>query len=478
VRFPGFIGPSYTLQSVNVDCQRCVNLFPEINALGTGKEREVASLVSTPGLRLLLTLPESPVRGVYRSSTGQLYAVGGNKFYSVSSAWVATELGALNSSSGPISMADNGISVVVVDGTDGYVCTISGGAWAEITDPDFYASDLVTFQDGYFLFTKKGTQQFFFTDINATTFDALDISTAEGSPDNLVGPISVNQNVYLFGDYSTEVFYNSGDADAPFQRIQGAVVGVGCSAAHSIARIQNAVYWLGGDDTGTGIIYRMQGYQAERISTPAIEAVIRGVATTDLANARAWTYQQGGHVFYCLNIPTVDSTWVYDASTQMWHERQYLDLWSMERHRADCHALAYGQNVVGDWETGAIYALDPDTYTDNGTSIARIRRAPHLTKELRNLFHSSFELDLETGVGLDGTGQGTDPQAILRFSDDGGHNWSNEKTGSIGKMGETRTRRIWRRLGRSRDRVYEVKITEPVKVVLIGAELGLEEGSA
>jgi outer membrane protein assembly factor BamB len=192
-----------------------------------------------------------------------------------------------------------------------------------------------------------------------------------------VGPVSVNQNVYLFGDYSTEVFYNSGDADAPFQRIQGAVVGVGCSAAHSIARIQNAVYWLGGDDTGTGIIYRMQGYQAERISTPAIEAVIRGVATTDLANARAWTYQQGGHVFYCLNIPTVDSTWVYDASTQMWHERQYLDLWSMKRHRADCHALAYGQNVVGDWETGAIYALDPDTYTDNGTSIARIRRAPH-----------------------------------------------------------------------------------------------------
>jgi hypothetical protein len=112
------------------------------------------------------------VRGVYRSSTGQLYAVGGNKFYSVSSAWVATELGALNSSSGPISMADNGISVVVVDGTDGYVCTISGGAWAEITAPDFYASDLVTFQDGYFLFTKKGTQQFFYTDIDATTFDA------------------------------------------------------------------------------------------------------------------------------------------------------------------------------------------------------------------------------------------------------------------------------------------------------------------
>jgi hypothetical protein len=478
MRFPGFIGPSYTLQSVNVDCQRCVNLFPEINALGTGKEREVASLVPTPGLRLLLTLAASPVRGVWRASNGTLFAVGGNKLYSISSAWVATELGSLNTSEGHVSMADNGAVVFIVDGTNGYTWTISGSTFAVVTDPDFFASDLVTFQDGYFIFVKPDSQQFLISDINAVTFDALDIASAEGSPDYLVAAVSANQNLYLFGAQTTEIFQNTGDADFPFARISGAVTGVGCSAPHSIAKLQGSLFWIGGDDAGNDIVYQMNGYQAQRISTPAIETVIRGISSDDLADARGWTYMQAGHSFYCLNIPSHDSTWVYDASTQMWHERQYLELWSLERHRADCHAAAYGENVVGDYETGAIYALDPNTYTDNGTAIARIRTAPHISKGGRNQFHNSFQLDMETGVGLDGTTQGTDPQAMLQWSDDGGHTWSNEKWSSIGKIGKKRTRVIWRRLGASRDRVYRVRISDPVKTVLIGAELGIEEGVA
>lgn len=478
MRFPGFIGPSYTLQSVNVDCQRCVNLFPEINALGTGKEREVAALVPTPGLLRLLTLANSPVRGLWRASNGSLFAVGGNKFYQISSSWVATELGSLNTSTGPVSIADNGLHVVVVDGTNGYTWTIGSSTFAQISDPDFLPADQVTFQDGYFLLNKAGSGQFFISGINDITFDGLDISTAEGSPDNLVGLMSMNQNTYLFGTQSTEVFYNSGDADFPFTRIQGAVMGVGCAAPFSIAKLQDSIYWLGGDETGNGIIYRTEGYRAVRISTPSIESVIRGLSTDDIADARAFTYQQGGHLFYCLNLPSYNSTWVFDASTSLWHERAYLNLWSLERHRADCHAVAFGLNVVGDYQSGKIYTLDPDTITDDGTYIARERAAPHLTKELKRVFHSYFQLDMETGVGLDGTGQGTAPQAILSWSDDGGHSWSNEHFAEIGAIGARMTRVIWRRLGSSRDRVYRVRITEPIKVVLIGAEIGVEEGAA
>lgn len=474
MRFPGFIGPSYTLQSVNVDCQRCVNLFPELNALGTGKEREVAALVPTPGLTLLLTLATSPVRGLWRASNGTLFAVGGAVLYKVSSSWVATSVGTLSTSSGPVSMADNGVSVFVVDGTYGYTCTVAGATFATITDPDFYASDLVTYQDGYFIFAKKNSQQFFFTDLNATTIDALDIGTAEALPDYLIAAVSANQTLYLFGTQTTEAFYNSGDADNVFVRIHGAVNGVGCASAFSIIPIQGAPYWLGDDQT----IYRMNGYQAERVSTPAIESILRQTSSDDLADVRAWSYSQGGHSFYCLNIPGVDSTWVYDASTSLWHERTYTGLWSLERHRADCQADAYGLNVVGDYATGAIYSLDLDVYTDNGTAIARLRAAPHFSKGLHRIFHSSFQIDMETGVGLSGTGQGTDPVAILQWSDDGGHNWSNEHEASIGAIGTTTTRVRWTRLGSSRDRVYRVKITEPVKVVLIGAELEVEEGVA
>jgi hypothetical protein len=476
VRFPGFIGPSYTAASLNVDCQRTVNLYPEVNDLGTGKDQEVASLVPTPGLRLLVTLPESPVRGVWRASNDEFYAVGGDKLYQVSDAWVATEIGALQTSEGPVSIADNGLHLVVVDGTYGYVWTFASDTFSEITDEDFLGADQVTFQDGYFIFNKPASQQFFISDLNTVDFAALDIATAEGSPDNLVGLVSSHQNLYLFGTQSTEVFYNSGDADFPFARIQGAIMETGCMAPFSIAKLGGAVYWIGRDETGYGILYRANGFKAERVSTTVIESQIKAVDPDEIGNARAWTYQEGGHAFYCLNLPGAESTWVFDASTGLWHERAYRNLWDLERHRADCHAVAHGQHVVGDYESGNLYALDSEVYTDNGAPIVRMRTAPHVSKNMSNIFHLRFQLDMETGVGLDGEGQGSSPKAMLQWSDDGGHTWSNEQWADIGGIGEKKKRVIWRRLGRARDRVYRVAISDPVKVVLIGADIQLEEG--
>jgi hypothetical protein len=478
MRFAGFIGPSYTLQSVNVDCQRCVNLYPELNELGTGKEGEVAALVPTPGLRLLATIGDGPIRGMFRASNDEVFVVSGSKLYQVSSAWAGTLLGTLNTSSGHVSMADNGTYLMIVDGTNGYTFNMSTDSFLTVSDPEFQTADQVTFLDGYFLFNAAGTQNFFFSGLNAVTFDGLDVAGVEGSPDHLVGLIANNQNVYLFGKQSTEVFQNTGDSDNPFQRIGGAVITAGCAAPFSIAKIGGSVFWLGGDESGSGVVYRTQGYQAVRISTPAIESVIRGLTATQIEAAKGWTYQQGGHLFYVLNIPGASSTWVYDAATSMWHERTYSGLFGEARHRGDCHALAHGLNVVGDYEDGKLYALDPEKYTDNGTVITRTRTAPHLTRELRRVFHNKFELDMETGVGLDGTGQGTDPQAMLQWSNDGGHTWSDELWRDIGAIGQRKTRVIWRRLGSARDRVYRVKITEPVKVVLIGADLQMEEGVA
>jgi hypothetical protein len=479
VRFPGFVGPSYTLQSVNVDAQRCVNWFPELNALGTGKEREVASLVPTPGLLLKLTLSGSPVRGLYTASNGTLFAVGGQTLYSISSSWVATSIGSLSTSSGYVSMSDNGTHLVVVDGTSaGKVYNLNTAVFSSISDPDFLSADQVTFQDGYFVFNKTNSQIFFISAINdGTSYDALDIATAEGRPDLAVGVLSHQQKLYVFGKQSIEGYYDSGDT-FPFTRIDGSVVNVGCSAAFSIQALQEHVYWLGGDDTGSGIVYRSSGGIPERISTPAIESIIRSIDPTTLSSARAFTYQQGGHTFYCLNLPTINSTWCYDASTGFWHERCYRNLWSLERHRADCHAVAYGKNIVGDYSTGAIYELDQNTYTDNGTPIVTLRSSPHFSDGLTNIFHQSIQIDMETGIGLDGSGQGSDPVILIRWSNDGAHSWSNYYEMSIGKLGNFRTRAIRRRLGVARDRVYEISCSEPIKRVIVGVELQVEKGAA
>ncbi len=475
MRFPGFIGPSYKLNSVNVDCQRCINMYPEMNESGRGKEQEVASLVSTPGLRLLNEIGDGPIRGDYTASNGEFYVVSGDKLYYVDSDWNETELGTLNTETGPVSMADNGTHLVLVDGVNGYGFTFSSDTFAQITDPDFQAADQVTFQDGYFIFNKSGTGQFFISDLTSLDFDALDIATAEGNPDVLIGLISDHRDLWLFGTQSIEVFFNSGN-DFPFERIQGAFIEHGCAAAFSIAKMNNTVYWLGSDDKGHGIVYMAHGYQPQRISTHAIEQEIQSYG--DLRGTTAYCYQQNGHHFYVLNFTAARTTWVFDATTNLWHERVYTNDGLFERHRGDCHAFAYNTHVVGDYANGKLYELDPDTYSDNGTVITRCRVAPHVTTGLTRAFHQQFQLDIETGVGIDGSGQGVNPQAMLDFSDDGGHSWSNEKWTSLGAIGARYARAIWRRLGASRDRVYRIKITDPVKVTMIGADLRIEQGAS
>jgi len=455
-------------------------MYLEKNESGSAKEGEPYCLLPTPGLVSLVTLATAGLRALWTASNGYLYAVSANKLYKVDSSWSATLLGTLLTSSGVVSMVDNGTSLCAVDGTYGYVVTLSSDAFAQITDPAFMGADRVDYIDGYFVFNRPGTQEWYISGLISTDFDALDFASAEASPDELVTLFVLNRQVYLLGLRSTEVWYDAGAADFPFQRIEGQHIEVGCSAKHSVAKLGNNGFWLGQSETGSGIVYMVAGGTPQRISTHAIEAAIQGYG--DISDAVGFCYQDSGHGFYVLNFPTADATWVFDVSTGSWHERAYLNpsTGQEERHRAACHAFAYGVHVVGDYETGDIYRLDGETYDDAGDAILRLRSSPHISKDMLRLFFTSFQLDLEVGVGLDGTGQGTDPQIMLDYSDDGGHTWSNERLGSAGRIGARLTRAIWRRLGysRGRDRVFRVRMTDPVKFVILGAEVELETEAA
>lgn len=482
MRFIGFVGPSYTLSSVNFDCQRTINLYPEFNEMGTGKEGEVAALVGTPGLRLLATVGDGPIRGTYKASNDRLFVVSGDSLYELDQDFNSTLLGALNSASGQVSIADNGIHLVVVDGGDGYSFKFSDSTYAEMTFPaDFggvaYAgSDKVDFQDGYFIFNNTGTGQYFISDLNSVDISALDYSTSEGNPDPIVGLISNHRELWIFNAQSAEVFYNSGAAGFPFTRIEGAFVEQGCAAKFSIAEIDNTVFWLGQDDKGAGIVYMASGYQPKPISTKAVEFAISTYDT--ISDAVAYTYQEMGHAFYILNFPSANATWAYDTKTGMWHERAYFSNGEFQMHRTLNHAFAFNTHVVGDFENGKIYELSSHVYTDNGDPIVRLRRAPHVSAGGNRVFYTSLQLDIESGVGIDGVGQGDDPQAMLRMSNDSGHNWGSERWASMGRLGQTKLRPRWERLGSARDRVFEVRISDPVKVVIIGAEINFEVGAS
>lgn len=465
------LGSAYVTRSVNAADAQMINLFPEIVPEGG---EEPAFLNRAPGLRLRVTVGDGPIRGVWVVGTS-LYVVSGNKLYKVSTSYTATLLGTVSGNSGPVSMSDNGSQLFIACNGPSYIYNTSTGAFSQITDTDFPGAATVGYLDGYFVFNEPNSQKIWVTSLlDGTSIDPLDFASAEGSPDGVVGIVVDHREVWVFGTNSVEVWYNSGDADFPLSRIQGAFNEIGCAAAYSIAKMDNGLFWLGRDARGQGIIYRANGYTGTRISTHAVEWRIQQYG--DLSDAIGYTYQQEGHSFYVLTFPSANATWVYDVATQAWHERAGFSNGSFTRHRSNCQAFFNNVNLVGDYQNGNIYSFDLEYYSDNGDVqkwLRSWRALPTSQNNLKRSAHHSLQLDMETGTGLN-LGQGSDPQVMLRWSDDGGHTWSNEHWVSMGKIGEYYRRAIWRRLGMTlklRDRVYEISGTDPVKIAITGAEL-------
>ena len=495
------LGQSYVVRSPNAAAARLVNLYPE--ALQEGKE--AAYLQRCPGLRLLVTVGLGPIRGLW-TFNGDGYAVSGNALYKISSTYTATFIGNV-SGTGPVSMADNGTQLFVACNGPSYIYNSVTGAFAQITDPDFPGASTVGFLDQYFVFSEPNSQRIWVTELlDGTSIDPLDFASAEGSPDGVVGIIVDHREVWVFGTNSVEVWYNTGGPDFPLQRIQGAFNELGCVAPYSIAKMDNSVFWLGQDARGQGIVFRANGYTGQRISTHAVEFAIQGYGS--ISDAVAYTYQQDGHSFYVLTFPSANTTWVFDAATNAWHERAAWSNNQFTRHRSNCQMAFNNEVIVGDYENGKLYAFDLDVYADDGAPqkwLRSWRALPPGQNNLKRTAHHALQLDAETGVGLNGvdpldlfgylltengdflvtengdklvistaTVQGADPRVMLRWSDDGGHTWSSEHWRSMGRIGEYGYRTIWRRLGMTvklRDRVYEVSGTDPVKIAIMGAEL-------
>lgn len=498
-------GGAYQAHSVVASAQRCLNLYAEAMPQVQGEPASYA-YYPTPGMTLLTTLPTAaPVRGIKLCSNGQLYVVAGSNVYAVSSSWSATLLGTITiGRTTPVSMAENGISLVIVDGTShGWEVTLTTNAFAQITDPVFRGGDRADYLDTFLLFNVPGTPQFQSSDSLALTFDPLWFANKESYSDLLVTLCVAKREIWLIGQQTTEVWYNTGASDFPFQEMAAVFIPHGCVAKYSVATVDNAVYWLSATREGQGIVIEGAGYQAKRISTFAIEAEFATYAV--ISDAVGYTYQLGGHMWYVLAFPTEDKTWVFDKSTQLWHELAWIDNNGVEhRHRANCAALAYGDVVVGDWQNGNLYALDLAVFTDNGQPIKRVRSYPHMIADGKRVFYRQFLADIEAGnpggdsftllpgddfVREDGTlylrEDGTDllressassGLLSLRWSDDRGHSYGNPVTQFAGATGAYLTSLQWQRLGMARDRVFELSWSIAGFRALQGAWLDAKPG--
>lgn len=489
-RFPGFVGPAYRSRSERFDAQRLVNMYIEMDEINTGKGQEPAVLIATPGLKFEQTVGNGPIRCTYtQSNVANAFIVSGNQIYMIAGVSAIPTLigGLMESVAGPVQAADNGTQVIFVDGANGYYVdtTVLPLTLVKLTDPHFHPTDTITFQDGYFIGVEKGTGNFFISDLYSIQFLPLNEANASGASDILIGAISCNRQLYLLGAKSLEIWYDEGSSSAtPFARQEGRFSQVGCAAPNSIAVVGETFFWLGSNSQGGGIVYTLENAMPKRVSNHAVEYAIQGL--TNLTDATAYAYQQEGHFFYCLNIPGTNTTWVYDTSCSQWHERQSTVNGQTGRHFGQAHCVLNGVHIVGDYRNNKVYSYDLNTYTDDGLVVNRIRQTPHVSQSLNRLFYKLLEVDLQFGVGLDNTPsaipgentQGSDPRITLEISNDGGETWSNPIYAKMGKIGQYKQRARWQRLGSSRDRVFKVTVSEPVRCTMLSAYLDVEEGTA
>lgn len=388
----------------------------------------------------------------------------------------------LTNNSFQISETEDGSAVNTTGGQSGTQTAIRGYATYQVV----IVSDEVTYciEDGHLFFVDlpepavsvtylsgrwvyaAASGRFYFSELNdARSVDALSYANAEARPDGLVRGVADRGELWLFGYTTTEIYTPSGDADAPFIPLGGSFIDKGCASKMTVVSFDNAPHWLGHD----GVIYRGQGYNAERVSSHAVERSIASI--TDKTTIRAYTYLQDGHAFYVLTCP--DWTWVFDAATRTWHERVS---YGRKDWTAWPYAFAFGKHLVGDKASGAIRELKTDAWTENGKPIRVELVLPDIPGE--NIFNR-LELDVATGVGLNviATAGGYDPKLMLSWSDDGGHTYSSERIESIGKQGDYHRTVAFTRMGKSKKkgRRYRIAMTDPVIKALALGDIQAEQ---
>jgi hypothetical protein len=498
MRFAGFVGQSYESRSIYADCQRTVNLFPEALESGTGKSP--AALYKVPGYNEFCELTSGgagSVKCIY-TINDRLFAIVDAMATAVSglyevqsdgtSALIATMTQLTGGNSADFTMCSDGSQLLVgadraISGTATGLMTcidLTTFAVTSIAAPECH---IVSFHpDGYFLGIDKLTRKLYISALfDATSWDLLD--TAVVATDGTVLQMLVDHlEVWIFCDTKTLIYQNTGNADFPFEPVRGATIETGIMG-YTACRMDNTVFWLGRDERGHSIVWRANGYTPVRVSNHAVEYMVdNAVADPADGGMWAWTYQEDGHQFYVLEVfqTTNTASFVYDAATNLWHERSRLDgVGAAIPLLMYGHAFVWGKHIIGGANSSdqVLYDMSRAYFDYAGTDICWLRRAPHLSNEMKRNYYHSLMVDFATGIGGGGGPTGVANQTIsLRWSDDGGRTWSSYLTATLGAAGAYKTRVRWNRLGMARDRVFEVSGNEAGKICIVDAFLEVTGG--
>jgi hypothetical protein len=480
--FATFIGPTYQGASRIAGNERCVGFYLEKNE--TPGAVYPWTLQPTPGLVSRATTAEGPGRGAW-SMDGRSLLVQGHALYELSTAWAATNRGAIARDDNPAQLASNG------DGGDEVAIASAGEVKIFNLATNVLSAAIVGltghqvgYLDSRFLALNLNDSTWRISDrYDGTTWDPTQEEIRSTAPDRWKALCVAGKYIFLPGSETTDIYYDAGLSPFPFAPIDGALLPVGIAASWSIAVLLGNPAWLTQSGQGQRSVVWAQGTgMPRRISTHAMEFALNGYAS--VSDARGDVFELEGHAFYKLTFPSAGATWLFDAASGQWTEWPYWNsvTGQEEAHLTAAHCFFNGFHVVTSRSNGDIYTLGTSTYTDNGATIRRVRRVPipKLSDDALWIFLSEIELHMDAGIGLQvaaGTA-GYDPQVALRISRDGGNTWGTEISVSAGKIGEYLTRVIFNRLGRYRDGlgVVEFIFTDPVPYRISGASMQTRPG--
>jgi hypothetical protein len=496
-----FIGSSYEHSSVSVSSQRTLNFYPEIIDNAEAKDRII--LVGTEGQRLYCTITEAPdktVRGQYTVNTktdingtitGRTFALVGGLLVEIHGEQDYTIRGTISDLSSRPSWCHNDEHLTLVDGVDMWTLDLETNVLEEVdlpfTNPiavSYVNERVICINEDPTLDVVRNYNKFYYSGVNdARTWGALSWYNSQAEADPIIGLEKKEGEIWLMGPSSIEVWRSDPNGADPFSRVSGSETEIGLGAKFGSIALNNNIYWLGSSSVGKNQIFMSNGYGARRISTHAIESELNKITSTRDCNCLAYQFQ--GHQFIFFNFISGNQTWVYDALTNMWHERGTRDPLSSVVNRYAPISATFGNELVlvGSSTGPDILVLDPDVYTDysatspdNTIPIVRERRSPVYWDNLSTIFYKDITLDMEVGVGLTPNVQGNVPVISLRMSRDGGYDFGAEDTIPIGRVGERRTRVQWRRLGSAVNAVISIRLTDPVKPILQGLRINTEKG--
>jgi len=505
--FNGFVGPTYENHSLNVDAQRCINWYPELVESGTGKSRYAYH--PTPGFTQVVDTEET-LRGLFVVRPEPISDLGAlpylDRLFSThdgrlveftdpfdTGTLTMTDRGEFPTPGGtgdPVTFASNG-QELIMSNKEGEVYLfdltshVLSGPISNVT------GWLLGFIDGFFV--AANSTQFQISGLyDGSTWNPLDFATPESSPDGITDMLIDHGEIVIGGVNTIQFWRNTGAADFPFAPVHTVEYGV---LQGTMKRQDNSVFFVGSDDRGGFAVYRLNGYQPQRISTHAIEERISQPGRP--FKGRAFTYSERGHSFYVLvNVSRLgasadETSLVYDCATQLWHERgTHIGGDSFEFELSSTgvieaqtgfqslpvldHVFAFGKHLVNPFN-GGLCEMSNDAYEDEllmatvvnpQKRIVRLRRGPYLTNERKRVLFQRMELDIETGEGNDND---PEPEVRLRWSDNGGKTYGNYVTARLGREGEYDHDVVFHRLGSGSNRVFEVSTIAKTKVSIANA---------